>query len=1048
MTSANPVDIRATWDWLAHAEHGVSEVRAIRPEGGVAGIGFFDDADAFVAHCTEINATANVYVGIQPRPRRLLARAPNEIRPLRTGANARDIEIVTGAVIDLDPVRPKHTASTDEELGLAVEAAERAALWCESEGLVRPRFMRSGNGAQLWFALPPLDVRDEPRREQIQAGLKAFEAELRRRFQTTRVTVDSIHDLPRIIKVIGTAARKGDGAGDRPHRTSSARGSFERIVDPKLAERVTQHAPARADPPVARPRVSLPVVGTEPSTPASSLRVKRTADGTIDWPHPVEMCSPVQRLWDRGLQDRSAAIWNMVMFFAHRGLPLEDITELVLEYDRRGLGKLDGRDGAKYVRHAYEKIVAGARADGSIAPPCHALQRVGYCRVNHEPSARCEVYDVVFNVEAAIEAVPADTAPLDLEYRLAPIFDAIAHRPPQVHGAYLGQISKRFHLQQRDLRKALAQALQKATSAAGAPAAREPVPAAGQGLPIDGEIHEDVSCYLVATDGEMRAISSFVISPTLRIVTEDTEYICGNAITDRGATIPLKLPLSAFHSKRDLIRNLSSADLQWVGTDNNVQGLLRLLAARDVPRRKGVAMLGEHVEDEKRLWVGAECVIDETGFVDAPSVTYVSNGGSLHKRIAYRATLDDDFMSIASAVFEHLPSLNRPAVVLPIIGWWFATPAKPYLLERVGSFPLLVVWGSPGSGKSTICTNVMWPLFGVEGEAYSATETEFALLKLLTATCSVPVVIDEYKPHDMARNRLHALHRYMRRLYRGEVEERGRQDLRVNTYHLAAPLCLAGEARPSEAALLERMVTAVPDKTALDAEPRYRTAMAELRALDLRLFAPRYIQFCLSRDYGADLEIAAAAAKTLLRDRKVPLRVADNIRAMLLGIHLFEEFARSLEIALPSELDVQAAVDAVLEDVLETGNAVRTALDHFLEMLSVMAAQGELRPSVHYAFADDRLALHLETCYDAFRAHCNRISYEGEMVDLRALRRLVLENKQQGGYVVAANERVRFSGKADRRRAVLIDPARADFIADGAFTRENEGFMSHWSSMS
>jgi hypothetical protein len=35
----------------------------------------------------------------------------------------------------------------------------------------------------------------------------------------------------------------------------------------------------------------------------------------------------------------------------------------------------------------------------------------------------------------------------------------------------------------------------------------------------------------------------------------------------------------------------------------------------------------------------------------------------------------------------------------------------------------------------------------------------------------VPVFIDEYKPYDMQRQRLNTLHRYLRRLYRGETEE-------------------------------------------------------------------------------------------------------------------------------------------------------------------------------------------------------------------------------------------------------------------------------------
>lgn len=30
------------------------------------------------------------------------------------------------------------------------------------------------------------------------------------------------------------------------------------------------------------------------------------------------------------------AIFNMVLYFVHKGLPIEEITELIIEYDRRG----------------------------------------------------------------------------------------------------------------------------------------------------------------------------------------------------------------------------------------------------------------------------------------------------------------------------------------------------------------------------------------------------------------------------------------------------------------------------------------------------------------------------------------------------------------------------------------------------------------------------------------------------------------------------------------------------------------------------------------
>ncbi len=1023
--------IRSTWRWLAHGDHGVSEVRVIRPVGGIVGIGFFDDEEAFVRECLRTNAIGNVYVGIQPRPVTLLSRAPNAIRPLKRGATRQDIEVVTATVIDLDPVRPKDTASTNEELAQAIAAATSAADWCAAEGLVRPRLMMSGNGAQLWFSLPPTHLAEH---EHLAEGLKRFETELRERFQTEQVHVDSIHDVARIIKVIGTVSHKGDGQGERPHRVSAAQGSFERSEDPRLLERLT--APPEPEEAPAR-RVSLPVVGAPSCSDAGTVPGRAAAPRArddFDWEHPVDMCGPVQRLWDQGADDRSLAIFNMVRFFAHKGLPLGEIIELITEYDRRGLGKLQGRDAAAYITKAHDKVMATAREDGTVAPPCHALQKLDYCKVHREPGARCDLYDVVFDVEKAIEAVPVNMPVQELEYRLKPILLAIAQRDPSMHGRYLELVEKRFGLKAKDLRKALARA-------AAAPANEEKADdAAAEPDAIEGEIYEDAAFYYCLTArGETKILSSFTIEPTMRVETEDGELIMGEARTDRGTTVRgLRLPLTAFHSKRDLIRLLPSADMQWTGSDNNVQGLLRVLARRPVPRKPGSTMLGDYRSGEHHVWLGPDCAIGPRGFLTPSPVIYVPSGGSLDKRVNYRDVDEDTFLLVASTVFECLPQVNKPEVILPILGWFFATPLKPRFMEAVGSFPTLFVWGTQGSGKSSLCIDIMWPLFGVrDAEPYSATETEFALLKLLTSTRSVPIFIDEYKPYDMQRFRVNTLHRYLRRLYRGETEERGRPDQRVNTYHLQAPVCIAGETRPTEAALLERIITSNPAKTTLSELPSCKRAHQELRAQDLTLFAPRYIQFCLGRDFAADLQVARAATTALIGERKVPIRIAENLTAMLLGIHLFEEFARHCGFELPEDLGAQAAVDAILADLLETDHGVKNALDHFVEMLGVMAVQNELKHRIHYVFNDGRLAIHLESAYDAFRAHCKRIDYEGELVDLKALRRLVLENKKQDGYVASDSERVYFAA-GDRRRAMVVDLTKTTVVTEDDFPQRGE----------
>ena len=88
-------DVRSTYRFLAHAGRGVTEVRVISPGRGVAGIGYFDNEEAFVDACSRVNGRGNVYVGIQPRPPRLLEQATNRIGRLKSGACDDDIEWLT-----------------------------------------------------------------------------------------------------------------------------------------------------------------------------------------------------------------------------------------------------------------------------------------------------------------------------------------------------------------------------------------------------------------------------------------------------------------------------------------------------------------------------------------------------------------------------------------------------------------------------------------------------------------------------------------------------------------------------------------------------------------------------------------------------------------------------------------------------------------------------------------------------------------------------------------------------------------------------------------
>lgn len=620
--------------------------------------------------------------------------------------------------------------------------------------------------------------------------------------------------------------------------------------------------------------------------------------------------------------------------------------------------------------------------------------------------------------EHLIERIPADTPKADLADKLAPLIDMIRASNPVEREAYLELLQKRFKLKVATLKALLKK-----------PAA-EPSDPGDDGPTVrsetrKGEVFEETDHYYILDHrGLPVVISSFQIEPRQRIRFEDGEIIEADITTDRGRVFrDLRFPREAWHCKRNLLRELGPVDLQFTGSDENVQGVLRLVASRTVPEKRGTRLLGYVETPQGPRWVTPDGILGPLGAdVSGDDLVYVSSGATLPEFVRYRPAKDPRVEAAAAALLlPTLLELNAPEVMLPILGWFFAAPLKPRIREALGHFPILFVWGLAGSGKSTLLQEVIWPLLGVTASVpYSATETEFALIKLFSSTASVPVVLDEYKPSDMPKQRLNTLHRYMRRIYGGEREERGRADQTLVSYRLDAPLCVAGESRPQEAAVIERSLLVRTEKNKLQKTPAFKTALVRATSVDPGLLSASIVRFLLGRDTAADLQLAEQVTAELIEGHELPYRTRDNLKVMMLGLHHLEEYAAHMGIALP-DLDVEAAVAAVLEDTLDGGTQVKTGFDYFIEELSVMAIAGTLQHGKHYVYQDGLLALHLPVCHAAYAEHCRRTDYTGEVIDRKGMRRQVVEAKLRGDIVREVDAHVCFNGRGDRRRAVLID---------------------------
>jgi hypothetical protein len=107
-------------------------------------------------------------------------------------------------------------------------------------------------------------------------------------------------------------------------------------------------------------------------------------------------------------------------------------------------------------------------------------------------------------------------------------------------------------------------------------------------------------------------------------------------------------------------------------------------------------------------------------------------------------------------------------------------------------------------------------LFYYKQEVKSLTpgSTTFSMTQMLTASASIPMILDEYKPHEMDRATHNKLKAIMRDAYNQKEISRGggtreAQDFRIlQTSQLSAPIAFIAEATEEEAAVMERVVLA------------------------------------------------------------------------------------------------------------------------------------------------------------------------------------------------------------------------------------------------
>jgi len=152
---------------------------------------FVSSEKEFIKKCKEFNGKCNLYAGLNER--------------IKQGTEAKDVKSVKNIFIDIDC---KTKPSSKEDLKEAEKVTDTIILDLKEEMGAEPTKIFSGNGYQLIYCIPQIEITEE-NREEVQSKIKQFTTDLISKYSNDKVKLDNVGDLPRIIRITGTINIKG-----------------------------------------------------------------------------------------------------------------------------------------------------------------------------------------------------------------------------------------------------------------------------------------------------------------------------------------------------------------------------------------------------------------------------------------------------------------------------------------------------------------------------------------------------------------------------------------------------------------------------------------------------------------------------------------------------------------------------------------------------------------------------------------------------------------------------------------------------------------------
>lgn len=492
-------------------------------------------------------------------------------------------------------------------------------------------------------------------------------------------------------------------------------------------------------------------------------------------------------------------------------------------------------------------------------------------------------------------------------------------------------------------------------------------------------VYEYKGQYFRAKGDNTYPITNFVFVPVEMIIAEEETQLTADLVTVRGDTYRLTFMTTDFANQQKFKNALNKRTiaLSYTGSDGDLELLKAYVSELDWRTKIGVKAMGIYEHESGMAFVSSDGAVDADGAA-VESIVQLEKYRSIASTILVAKPLT---ASQLQKLGERLMSYNEPAKTVSILAWISGCFIKEHLRKKNVKFPHLMLIGEAGSGKSNTLERVIMPVFSRVKIVAAGQTTAFTLMKDAASSNTIPMALDEFKPSKIDRFRLDALLNHFRNSYDGQEGIRGRADQSIVSYELLAPLVVAGEESPDEAAIRERSIELLFSKK-------------DLKAVECRA---AFRDLCSNDDLlgGLGHSLLSIALKTKPAEcyawyedalgsfnKELPSRIVNNLACMAAGLRLLEKLCGALGLTwhevFPYNMEPCAKYIeyAAKEYLLDGGTSNKSVIEQTLEVMSRMG----LDPKSDYAICDGDavLALRLNPVYDKYTKYRKDYAVAGE----------------------------------------------------------------------